>query len=206
MSETKENAKSILGENIRRLVHRRSALDPDFTIEKFCQTLKINKVTYYNIIDGKTKKVDYFLLQEMAKFLNVSFEEITGYQIPTEIVSQQESQLESAGIRRTKLLIPKVESGYDGNRENVAKYLIEYVEMDIGNSRGSSFCVQLKDVSGDIKTKFHLNPKDEVFVRVQNDSLPGKLIYYRDNGAMKFAEFNNQQDIIGQVVFIRRFL
>lgn len=207
MAEIREGGKSILGENIRRLVHQRSALDPDFTIEKFCKNLGINKVTYYNIIDGKTKKVDYFLLQEMAKMLNVELQELTGYQIPGETISHQETQLESSTLRKTKLLIPKVEPGYNGNKEFLAKYLIEYVELDIGNFRGASFCIQMKEVSPEIKEKFQLNPGDEIFVRMQDSSLPGKLIYLLDeNNASHFEEYNNQQNIIGQVVFIRRYM
>lgn len=205
MIETEENPKSILGEKIRTLVHKRSAMDQDFTIEKFCQNLNINKVTYYNVIDGKTKKVDYFLLQDMAKLLDVPFEELTGSRIPTGSYPLNEILSES-NLRKTKLLIPKVEPGYDGNKENLNKFLVEYVELDIGNSRGSSLCVTLKDVSPELKDKFQINPGDDIFIRVQSSSLPGKLVYIIEDNQPKFEEYTNQQNIIGQVVFIRRYM
>ena len=89
-------------------------------------------------VDGKTKKVDYFLLQNMAKLLNVSFEELTAYYPPSDLTAKQ-TLIEDSLKRETKIIIPKVEFGYDGNVRNLNQYLIDYIDIEIGKSRGASF-------------------------------------------------------------------
>lgn len=204
MVETTEKGETIIGENIAKLIRQRMTVDPTFTIERFAQDLNINKATYYNIIQGKTKKIDYFLLQNMSRLLNISFEELTNYYPPVDAVPEQRVIHESLK-RETKIIIPKVEFGYDGDIRNLNKYLIDYIELEIGKSRGASFCMKITEVNPLLEEKYHISHRDLVFIRIQDSSRPGKLVYLIENNQAKFEEYKEHQKIIGQVVLAHRY-